>query len=52
VSPPAAAKLGVANPTGPADYELRPTTVTGNDVSASNTHFSHVFGARIAVALQ
>ena len=45
-------KLGVANPVGPADYELRPTTVTGNDVSASNTHFSHVFAARIAVALQ
>jgi len=45
-------KLGVANPASPGDYESRPTTVTGNDVTASNTHFSHVFGARIAVALQ
>jgi hypothetical protein len=44
-------KLGVANPAAAGDYELRPTTVTGNDVTASNTHFSHVFGARILVAL-
>jgi hypothetical protein len=45
-------KLGVANPMVNADYELPSTTVTGSDVSAANTHFSHVFAARFAVALQ
>ena len=43
-------KLGVANPTLITDYELRPTTVTGSDVSAPNTHFSHVYAARFLTA--
>lgn len=45
-------KLGVADPTLITDYELRPTTVTGVDVSASNTHFSHVYAARFLAARQ
>jgi hypothetical protein len=45
-------KLGVSTPMASTDYELRPTTVTGSDVTAANTHFSHVYAARIAVAFQ
>jgi hypothetical protein len=39
-------KAGVANPSGLGDYELRPSTISGNDISATNTHFSKVFGDR------
>ena len=45
-------KLGVADPMVSSDYELRPTTVVGSDVTATNTHFSHVYAARFAVAFQ
>jgi len=45
-------KLGIANPTLITDYETRPTTVAGSDVSAPNTHFSHVYAARIFYARQ
>jgi hypothetical protein len=45
-------KLGITNPMLNTDFELRPTTVTGSDVSAANTHFSHVYAARFATAFQ
>jgi hypothetical protein len=56
-SPPASgyvvewSKIGVANPMTALDYETRVVTVAGADVSATNTHFSKVFGAVVAVGL-
>jgi hypothetical protein len=44
--------LGVSSPMLLSDYELRPTTVAGSDVSATNTHFSHVYAAVIVFAVR
>ena len=41
-------KAGVTNPTSATDYDVPATTRSGNDASASGTHFSEVFGARLA----
>jgi len=43
-------KLGIATPTTINDFEFRPITLSGSDVSTTNTHFSKVFGAFLIFA--
>jgi hypothetical protein len=42
-------KAGVTNPAAATDFDSLTPTISGNDATVSNTHFSEVFGTQLAV---